>query len=62
MIVAVRYDEELRQLDVIFTTGDTYRYLQVPPLEHTGLLSSRSKGQYMRKRILGGRYTFVRLD
>jgi hypothetical protein len=62
MIVAVRYDKETRFLDVIFTTGEKYRYLKVPPLEHVGLMSAKSKGQYMHKRILGDRYKYERLD
>jgi hypothetical protein len=62
MLVAVRYDADNHNLDVIFRTGDRYRYLRVPPLEYTGLMSAKSKGQYMHKRILGGRYDFERLD
>ena len=62
MVLAVRYDEEARYLDVIFRTGEKYRYLQVPPLEHTGLMNAKSKGHYMHKRILGDRYEYERLD
>jgi hypothetical protein len=61
MLVAVRYNEDARQLDVIFRTGEKYRYKRVPPLEYTGLMSAKSKGQYMHKRILG-RYDYERLD
>lgn len=61
MLVAVRYDEKTRHLDVIFRTGDKYRYLNVPPLEHTGLMSAKSIGQYMHKRILR-RYDYERLE
>jgi hypothetical protein len=61
MIVAVRYLPDAQHLDVIFRTGDKYRYLCVPPFEHTGLISARSKGHYMHKRIIG-RYEFERLD
>lgn len=62
MLVAVRYDEKARQLDVIFRTGDKYRYLNVPPLEYVGLMEAKSKGQYMHRRILGDRYKYERLD
>ena len=63
MIESVRYDEEARHLDVIYRTGDKYRYLGVPPLEYQGLMSARSKGQYMHKRILRGRrYDYERLE
>jgi hypothetical protein len=62
MVLAVRYDKDARYLDVIFRTGEKYRYLQVPPLEYTGLMNAKSKGQYMHKRILGDRYKYERLD
>jgi len=61
MLVAVRYNEDVQQLDVIFRTGDKYRYKRVPPLEFSGLIGAKSHGKYMRKRILG-RYDFERLD
>jgi hypothetical protein len=61
MVVAVRYLPDAQHLDVIFRTGDKYRYLRVPPLEFTGLMSARSKGQYMHKRILK-RYECERLE
>ena len=62
MLVAVRYNEAARHLDVIFRTGDKYRYLDVPPLEYVGLMNAKSKGQYMHKRLLGDRYKYKRLD
>ncbi|HKS09601.1 MAG TPA: KTSC domain-containing protein [Pyrinomonadaceae bacterium] len=62
MLEYVRYDEDARHLDVIFRTGDKYRYLNVPPLEYVGLMSAKSIGQYMHKRILGDRYKYERLD
>jgi hypothetical protein len=61
MLVAVRYLPDGRYLDVIFRTGDKYRYLRVPPLEYEGLMSAKSKGTYMHKRILK-RYKYERLD
>ena len=61
MLVAVRYNEAARTLDVIFRTGDKYRYKGVPPLEYEGLKNAKSHGQYMHKRILN-RYDYERLD
>ena len=61
MILGVRYDEESYALDVIFRTGEKYRYKNVPPLEYEGLMSAKSQGQYMHKRILR-RYDYERLD
>ena len=62
MLNYVRYDEKVRHFDVIFRTGDKYRYFAVPPFEYEGLMSSESIGQYMHKRILGDRYDYERLD
>ena len=62
MLEYVRYDEDARHLDVIFHTGDKYRYFGVPPFEYEGLMSAESIGQYMHKRILGDRYKYERLD
>ena len=62
MLEYVRYDEDTRHLDVIFRTGDKYRYLNVPPLEYVGLMNAKSIGQYMHRRILGDRYKYERFD
>lgn len=62
MLEYVRYDQDARYLDIIFRTGDKYRYFGVPPLEYVGLMEAKSKGQYMHKRILGDRYQYERLD
>jgi len=61
MILGVRYDRATLEMDVIFRTGDRYRYKSVPPSEFEGLMSAKSVGQYMHKRILG-RYDYQRLD
>jgi hypothetical protein len=53
MLLAVRYDETTQSLEVIFRTGEKYRYLNVPPFEYEGLMSAESQGQYMHKRIIG---------
>ena len=62
MLEYVRYDEKARHFDVVFRTGDKYRYFGVPPLEYQGLMSAKSKGTYMHKRILGDRYRYDRLE
>jgi hypothetical protein len=62
MLEYVRYDEDARHLDVIFHTGDKYRYFGVPPLEYEGLMNAESIGQYMHKRILGDLYKYERLE
>ena len=60
MLIAAGYDRRSRILEVIFRTGETYRYKQVPPFEYDGLMSADSKGKYMHKRILG-RYPYERV-
>lgn len=62
MLEYVRYDKDAQHLDVIFRTGDKYRYFGVPPFEYEGLMSAESLGKYMHKRILGDRYEYERLD
>ena len=62
MILGVRYNEKTCEMDIVFRTGEKYRYLRVPRSVYGELLSAESHGQYMHKHILGGRYDFERLD
>jgi len=59
MILGLRYDEVSRDLEIVFRTGERYRYKNVPPFEYEGLMVAKSQGQYMHKRILG-RYDYER--
>jgi hypothetical protein len=61
MILGVRYNEKSRDLEVIFRTGEKYRYKNVPPFEYEGLMNAKSQGQYMHKRILG-RFDYEHMD
>jgi hypothetical protein len=56
MMTDVAYDEDSGELDITFTSGKTYRYLNVPPDIHAGLLEAESKGQYFNDYI---KYEFV---
>jgi hypothetical protein len=47
-------------LEVVFNSGDRYRYLDVPPSEYEGLMNADSIGQYMHKHIIG-RYDYERV-
>ena len=60
MIQLVGYDDKLRILEIVFNSGDKYRYEEVPPFEYEGLMVAKSKGQYMRKRIIG-RFKYKRI-
>ena len=61
MVLGIRYDEGLKHLDVIFRTGEKYRYKNVPRSVFDELMSAESHGQYMHKKVLG-RYDFQRFD
>jgi len=51
MIHAVGYDAEERVLEIVFNTGRTYQYFDVPPEEYEGLLNADSKGRYFLANI-----------
>ena len=53
MLRLVGYNEELQILEVVFNTGDRYRYLDVPLSEYEALMNSESIGQYMHKHVIG---------
>ncbi len=60
MIDLVGYDEKAQVLEVRFiSSGLTYRYLDVPKKEYTGLMEASSKGRYMLNNIIDG-YDFYK--
>ena len=61
MILGVGYDEARFELEIIFRTGEKYRYKNVLQFVYEGLMNAKSQGQYMRKHILG-RYKYERFD
>jgi plasmid stabilization system protein ParE len=61
MILGARYNEITHEMDVVFRTGDKYRYKNVPRSVYDGLMSADSHGQYMHKKVLG-RYDYERLE
>jgi hypothetical protein len=52
MIQAFGYDAKAETLLVIFNSGKTYRYFEVPPNVYQELLDSDSKGGYMRDLVI----------
>jgi hypothetical protein len=52
MIHAVGYDEDERELEVIFNNGGVYRYENVDQEEYEGLMAANSRGRYMRAHII----------
>jgi hypothetical protein len=52
MLRRVRYDPKQRLLDVVFRTGETYRYKDVPLDEYDKLMRAESLGKYMQMHII----------
>lgn len=52
MLLAAGYDEATAEMRVIFRTGDTYRYLNVPKSTYLELLKAESKGAYMKTHVI----------
>jgi hypothetical protein len=47
----VKYDDDTCELDITFTSGKTYRYLEVPVEIYEGLLDAESKGEFFNDNI-----------
>jgi hypothetical protein len=47
-------------LEVVFNTGDRYRYKGVPRSKYEELMNAESIGQYMHRNIIG-RYDYERV-
>jgi hypothetical protein len=52
MLLAAGYDEATREMRVIFRTGDTYRYMNVPQEVYLELLKAESKGAFMKTHVI----------
>ena len=52
-ITSIGYDPQTRTLEIEFRTGAVYRYTEVPPEEHAGLMAAESKGRYHTIHIRG---------
>lgn len=53
MLRSITYDRRNRLLEVVFRTGDAYRYNNVPVEEYEQLIEADSKGRYMQEHIIG---------
>jgi lysyl-tRNA synthetase class 2 len=60
VIDAVRYDSRGERLDIRFTSGDVYRYAEVPPFVMRAFMAAPSKGEYFNAEIRDG-YDYERL-
>ena len=61
MLRLVGYDEKQRVLEVVFNTGDRYRYLDVPASAYEALMEAESIGQYMHRHVID-RYEYERVN
>jgi hypothetical protein len=61
MLRRVRYNPKNGFLDVVFRTGEKYRYKEVPPDEYNRLITAESQGKYMQTHIID-HYDVVRLE
>ena len=50
-IYAVGFDPQSRTLEVEFTNGRVYRYVDVPEFLYRGFMVAQSKGTYFNTRI-----------
>lgn len=61
-LTSVGYDPDRRMLEVEFEGGAVYRYYDVPPELHAGLMSAPSRGQYFAEHIRNEGFEYIRLD
>jgi hypothetical protein len=54
------YDSKTKTLEVTFTSGRTYAYLNVEPKAYAELLFAKSKGRYFLENIRG-KYRHIRV-
>jgi len=50
-LLRVGYRPDSATLELTFTTGKVYQYLDVPPRIHAGLMRAESKGRYFNRHI-----------
>jgi hypothetical protein len=48
---SVGYDPDARILEIEFNSGTVYRYFDVPPNVHAGLMTATSKGEYYAENV-----------
>jgi len=60
-LLSAGYDVDHKTLELEFTSGDVYRYFNVPHNHYTGLMKASSHGEYFNKHIKD-QYLFVKKD
>ncbi|MEX0700728.1 MAG: KTSC domain-containing protein [Planctomycetales bacterium] len=59
---SVGYDPAAAVLEIEFANGDVYRYFDVPPPVHAGLMRASSHGRYFNQHIRNADYEYVRVS
>ena len=57
---SVGYDPHERILEIEFVGGTVYRYFDVPPSVHAGLMTAESKGEYYAANIRTSGFEYER--
>jgi KTSC domain len=60
-LASVGYDEARRLLEVEFSSGEVYRYYDVPPAVYEQLMRADSHGRYFIANVRS-RYRYLRLS
>ena len=58
----VGYDPDRNILELEFTSGEVYRYFDVPPDLHAGLMTAGSHGAFFAAHIRDAGFEFERVD
>ena len=59
-VASVGYSRHLQVLEIEFTRGAVYRFLEVRPIVYRELMAAQSKGHFIAEYIRD-RYTFIRM-
>ena len=51
VVAAIRYDEKVNKLRIIFQSGSIYDYLKVPVKIYNEMKTASSKGEFLNKHI-----------
>ncbi|MBU8974652.1 KTSC domain-containing protein [Lysobacter sp. MMG2] len=61
-IVSVGYDPDRRLLEVEFEGGAVYRYFDVPPELHAGMMTAPSQGRFFAQYLRDAGFDYIRMD
>ncbi len=59
-VASVGYSRHLQALEIEFTRGAVYRFLDVRPIIYRELIAAQSKGHFIAEHIRG-KYSFIRI-